>query len=175
MQFTNLPVALEELPAIEEVTFSPLEPAHLTVQKIVYWIWVCVALIVSAALFYFVESFQSIYILLPVLTGILVVAVLVWFAITADFSNSGYALREKDVLYRSGWLRRSIQVVPLSRVQHVSVQSGPIERRYDLASVSLYTAGAEQADLTIRGINSATALQVKNWITAQLHGSDTTQ
>ncbi|MBK7123972.1 MAG: PH domain-containing protein [Chitinophagaceae bacterium] len=47
---------------------------------------------------------------------------------------------------------------PAKRV-HVSVQSGPIERKFGLASISIYTAGSDEADLTIRGINTETAQQ----------------
>jgi len=62
------------------------------------------------------------------------------------------------------------RAVPLKRIQHVSVQSGPIERKFGLASISIYTAGSEEADFTIKGITEPTAQQIKEWISTQLNG-----
>ena len=93
-----------------------------------------------------------------------------WISVNYGFRHSGYALRTKDILFKRGWIIRKIRVVPLKRIQHVSLQSGPVERKFGLASISIYTAGSEEADFTIRGITQQTAQQIKEWISTQLHG-----
>jgi hypothetical protein len=98
------------------------------------------------------------------------ITVIGWIAETISFKNSGYALRENDLLYRTGWLVRKIRVVPLKRIQHISVQSGPIERMYGLASVSVYTAGSDNADFTIKGISKETASKIKDWVSTKVTG-----
>lgn len=171
MYFTNTQIAIAELPLMEEVNIQPLEDVYLKVQRIVYFISLTTTVLVVAGLFYFIEGLRNRYVIIASATVLLLIFVISWIAVRLSFRYSGYALREKDVLYRSGWITRQTSIVPLNRVQHVSVQSGPIERKFDLASVSIYTAGAGQADVTIYGIKQTTALQIKDWITTQLHGS----
>jgi membrane protein YdbS with pleckstrin-like domain len=105
-----------------------------------------------------------------IIAGYLFFFVIGWISDTVGFNNSGYALRDKDILFRRGWLIRKIRVVPLNRVQHVSIQSGPIERRYQLSSVSIFTAGSGAADFTIHGLTIEKAAQIKEWISNQLNG-----
>src|SRR5690606_32762321 len=94
---------------------------------------------------------------------------LLFFSTELGFKYSGYALREKDIIFRSGWIVRKERIVMLNRIQHVSVQSGPLERAFGLSSVSLYTAGASDADFTIRGIKIETAQQIKEWVSKKLN------
>src|SRR5688500_13683010 len=111
--------------------------------------------------------------MLGAIAGFIILSGLRWLVDTGSFKYRGYAIRDKDVLFRPGWLVRKVRRVPLNRVQHVSVQSGPIERLYKLASVSIYTAGAGAADFTIRGIREDKAQQIKEWISNQLNGVTT--
>lgn len=52
----------------------------------------------------------------------------------------GYVERDDDLLIRKGILFRELVVVPYGRMQFVDVQSGPVERLFNLASVQLHTA-----------------------------------
>ncbi len=76
--------------------------------------------------------------------------------------HKAYAIREKDVIYRSGWIIQSTHTCPFNRIQHSAVTIGPFEKRFGLASLVLYTAGSNEADLRIRGLQEATAWTLKN-------------
>lgn len=73
----------------------------------------------------------------------------------------GYALRDEDVLIRSGVWWRTLRSVPRSRVQHVDVTSGPLDRAFELAQVSLYTAGGMGPVATIPGLSREAAEQLR--------------
>ena len=51
-----------------------------------------------------------------------------------------YEIRENEVDLQRGivWVSRTL--VPLARIQHVDTQSGPLQRRFGLATVVFYTA-----------------------------------
>lgn len=54
----------------------------------------------------------------------------------------GYLPGRRAVLTRSGWLDHVLQVVPWGRIQSMTLQQGPLDRRLDLASVTfLSTVG----------------------------------
>ncbi len=165
MEFTNNMVSIAAVPQIEQVEYKPLEREYLRVKRISFFITFFLLGVALAAAIFILHLYQSWWFITIGSSLYVLLALLVWIAQTLDFSFSGYALREKDVLYRSGWFIQKTRIVPLSRIQHVSVQSGPIERSFKLASVSMFTAGSGQADFTIRGIRDTTANQLKDWLT----------
>ncbi|MEJ7911605.1 MAG: PH domain-containing protein [Chitinophagaceae bacterium] len=82
-----------------------------------------------------------------------------------------YALREHDVIYQKGWLVKSTKVCPFNRVQNCSIQSGPLERRWGLASLVLYTAGSEGADMRIPGLLQNDAESLRQFILSKINGT----
>lgn len=52
----------------------------------------------------------------------------------------GYLDGEEELVIASGILFRSIVTVPYGRIQSVTIDEGPIQRRYGLASLTLSTA-----------------------------------
>jgi membrane protein YdbS with pleckstrin-like domain len=88
----------------------------------------------------------------PLLVGVLpIVAVMVYLVISVGVAPGlrwrrwRYEIREDEVDLQRGivWISRTL--VPLARIQHVDTQSGPLQRRFGLATVVFYTAaGANQ-------------------------------
>ena len=78
----------------------------------------------------------------------------------------GYGLDEKVLLIRSGIWWQTVQLLPLSRLQHVDLSSGPLERRFGLASLVLYTAGTHAAALRIPGLDAAEAARLRDHLVA---------
>jgi membrane protein YdbS with pleckstrin-like domain len=81
------------------------------------------------------------------LVGVLpVVAVMVYLVISVGVAPGlrwrrwRYEIREDEVDLQRGivWISRTL--VPLARIQHVDTQSGPLQRRFGLATVVFYTA-----------------------------------
>jgi hypothetical protein len=77
------------------------------------------------------------------------------------------ALREHDVLLEEGVIWRSIRAQSLTRVQHVKLVQGPIQRWFGLATLVLYTAGRSRADFKLRHLPHSRAEQLRDYI---LHG-----
>ena len=88
----------------------------------------------------------------PFLLGIVpFLAALVLFVVLAGvmpglrWRRWRYEIRAEEVDLQRGifWVSRTL--VPLARIQHVDTQSGPLQRRFGLATVVFYTAaGANQ-------------------------------
>lgn len=51
-----------------------------------------------------------------------------------------YDIRDEEVDIRRGVVTITRQLVPMARIQHVDTRRGPLQRRFGLASVVLYTA-----------------------------------
>jgi uncharacterized protein len=63
-----------------------------------------------------------------------------------------YSLRSEDVVVEYGVVWRTRRSIPRLRVQHVDVNSGPVDRMLGLVHLSMYTAGSMGAAQTIPGL-----------------------
>lgn len=75
----------------------------------------------------------------PALFGVIQVA---WAFIQPEieFRQWRFEIREDEVDMLHGIFVRTRQVVPMSRIQHVDTERGPIQRRYGLSTVKFFTA-----------------------------------
>jgi uncharacterized protein len=69
--------------------------------------------------------------------------------------------------YEHGWLWHHHISVPRSRIQHTDVTQGPLERRFDLATLVVYTAGTEHASISIEGLSHEAALAFRDALLAR--------
>lgn len=90
-----------------------------------------------------------------------------WWFNVKSFHCLGYAIRQKDVIYKSGWIFQETSVCPFNRIQHCSVSSGPIDRKFGLATLRVYTAATE-GDISIPGLLEAEAFSIKEFITQKI-------
>jgi uncharacterized protein len=68
------------------------------------------------------------------------------------FAKCGWALEENVLWMRSGVWWQVTQLLPLSRLQHIDLKRGPLERKMGLATLTLHTAGTHAATLTLSGM-----------------------
>jgi membrane protein YdbS with pleckstrin-like domain len=82
----------------------------------------------------------------------------------ANYRNWRYRIDDQVLEMRNGIFVKIAQYLPLSRLQHVDLQSGPIERKLGLASVICYTAGTHSAVLVLPGIARETADAIRDYL-----------
>jgi membrane protein YdbS with pleckstrin-like domain len=76
-----------------------------------------------------------------------------------------YAERADDLLIEHGVQFRRLVVVPYGRMQFVDVEAGPLERRFDIATVTLHTASAS-SDAVVRGLPPHEAARLRDRLAA---------
>jgi uncharacterized protein len=82
-----------------------------------------------------------------------------WQAI--DYRHTWYRLDDRGIEIRRGVFWREVVNVPRSRVQHTDVSQGPLERRYGLGTLVVYTAGTDHAKVTLSGLSHDVALDIR--------------
>lgn len=99
--------------------------------------------------------------------GLAVMIVLwLWWYPRRAFAAWGYRLDGRVLELRSGVWFRVVRLLPLSRLQHVDLQRGPLERAFGLASLVLYTAGTHEASIAIPGLADAEAVRLRDTLVA---------
>lgn len=78
-----------------------------------------------------------------------------------EYRSFSFDVFEEEIEIQSGIWFRSNVLVPMNRVQHVEVGSGPIMRKYHLASLKIVTAAKEHE---IKGLNNEEAEILKTRI-----------
>lgn len=90
------------------------------------------------------------------------VALLSWRWPVVEHAHTRYGWGEAGLEIRRGvWWRREIHV-PRSRIQHTDVSQGPLERRFGLATLHVFTAGTENAEVRLGGLDHATAAAIRD-------------
>ena len=73
------------------------------------------------------------------------------------FKSWSYRLDHKVIELKHGVFWQKSVLIPLSRVQHIDLLQGPLERRFGLASLEIHTAGTHHATHKLPGLKSETA------------------
>lgn len=74
----------------------------------------------------------------------------------ASYRVDGLGLEVKRGVF---W--RTVTHIPRSRVQHTDVSQGPLERRYGLGTLMVYTAGTAHSKVTVPGLDYAVAQAIR--------------
>jgi membrane protein YdbS with pleckstrin-like domain len=162
--FENPEITLDRLPSADDVEWRSLSPRYirrLQVQSLITMSVAVAGLVVLQAAPLPITGrwlFGAAWLLIS--AG--AVAGVCWPLLAVP--RKGFAIRDRDILYRSGVLWRSITAVPFNRVQHVETSSTPLDRHFELAALQLFTAGGTGGDLKIRGMPADAAESLRLFI-----------
>jgi membrane protein YdbS with pleckstrin-like domain len=94
-----------------------------------------------------------------------IVALLIWSAVrwpALEYAHAAYRIDDRGIEIHWGVVWRRVINVPRSRIQHTDVSQGPIERRYGLGTLVIYTAGTDHAQVDLPGLAHETALRIRD-------------
>lgn len=163
--FSNQTVEIDALPKYEEVAFNPISDKYLIKVNIQTLLFLVVALAGWGVLFYYEMAF--------LVRILILVAIILYFGF--KFWNNfklqdryGYALREKDILYRRGFLISTTTVIPFNRIQHASVSRDILDKFLGISSVQVFTAGGSGSDISVPGLKPEIASGLKEALAKKL-------
>lgn len=171
--FTNNQIDFDTLPKFEEITFTPLHKDYLNVIYIGNAIFSVLLTLAFFGLLLFNEDSRE-YLLPLILIKILIIGLLFWIS-TIAFRKKGYAIREKDVVFRKGLLATTTTIIPFNRIQHVALHEGVLSRMYDLSELQVYTAGGSSSDLHISGLPKMQAEKMKTFLMGIIESEESKQ
>ena len=126
-------------------------PALVLVERLLPWPWPAMPLAVAAL------------VLLPV-WGL-------WLALRR-YRHTRWLLDDTGFGYRRGRMWQVETRVPRTRVQHVDLKHGPLERRFDLATLVVHTAGTRDSAVSVRGLDATEAARLRDLLARQVDDDD---
>lgn len=161
--FSNISIAIDSLPKVEEVQIQNVSPKYKRIHHIYSLLFALVLGGIATSISLGVEEVSSMFYLVGLGVALVVAVVRIVF-INLAYPWKGYAVRERDVLYQSGLIWRKLVVIPFSRIQHGELSEGIVDRQFGLAKLRLYTAGGSSSDLSIPAIPKEEAERLREFI-----------
>jgi membrane protein YdbS with pleckstrin-like domain len=94
----------------------------------------------------------------------IVIFVLAISRVKKQWQNWTYEVREHDVILSWGVYWRTRRHVARDRIQHLDINSGPLDRRFGLVQVGVHTAGAAGTVGVIPGLTPEEAEDLRDMI-----------
>jgi len=164
--FSNETINLDALPKYEETPLTGPAPKYwniivINIVLLLLFIGISLSLITV-----FNEDVQRNWM---IWTGLYIIGALFLFLLfRASFKRRGFALREKDVLYKSGIIAETTVIVPLNRIQHVALNEGFLSRMFHFGTLQIYTAGGASGEIRIAGVPIEQAKAMKEALVQRL-------
>ena len=86
---------------------------------------------------------------------------LLWFP-KREYDRWSYEMTDQTLELRFGVIWEKAVLIPLSRLQHVDLHRGPLERHFGLSSLEIHTAGTKNASHKIPGLEPDIAIQLRD-------------
>ena len=157
-----------EASPIADGTTRPLDPRYVDLQRQTGWITASVLAVIAvpislALILVLGVSFLAVPLIVAAVFGS--VGLLTWWLIAwppVSYRYISYRVDADGLEIRSGVYFRSVTTVPKSRVQHTDVSQGPLQRKYGLATLTVHTAGTENAQVQLPGLPHEVALLIRD-------------
>jgi membrane protein YdbS with pleckstrin-like domain len=96
----------------------------------------------------------------------LVIFIALWDMLYHFFADPiiKYAVREQDLHFQSGLIFRKLVSQPILRIQHIELKRGPIERKANLATLQVFSAGGISHTFQIPGLEYEKAVALRKFI-----------
>ena len=160
--FQNPEIALDGLPDMDNLEWQKMHPRYVRRMQAERILVVAGLAIGTVAINLFVGNLLSRVFMLWIPLFVVAVPLLIWPLISVP--RRGYVVRDKDIVFKSGVVWRSVTAIPFNRVQHVETSNTPLDRKFGLANLQIFTAGGSGGDLKISGLGADVAEQLRIYI-----------
>jgi membrane protein YdbS with pleckstrin-like domain len=146
------------------MTTQPVDPATIAV-----WRWHAFATtIVLVGVASTVSAIVGRYLwpALPLLVALLGGA-LSWFWPAAAYRHLRFGVDAAGIVIQRGVFFRSHIALPRVRIQHTDVSQGPLQRRFGVGTLKLYTAGSAYTKIELPGLAHPEAVELRDALLAE--------
>ncbi len=163
----NHQINLDDVTAVSELHFEPLDKKYKSAH------------IVGTAITYLIMMALGLFVLLTDCMPAFIAAECVIAAtatvnlvlLTKAYAFKGYAMRDRDITYRSGIIFPKTTTIPYARVQQVSIRQNPVSRYFGLYAIEIVNGAQQLSSTTIPGLPEETAGRIKELIAEKLGDS----
>jgi membrane protein YdbS with pleckstrin-like domain len=165
--FTNPTAPIDQLPSILTLDTQSLSEKYAPLNRLINLGFTLLVCVIGMAFYFqpFVNLPKGLLNSIPFIiwTFAILGFLNTWYVHASD-KIKYYALRELDLHYLNGLFFRKVVSQPISRIQHIELKRGPIERKAGLATLQVFSAGGDMHTFQIPGLPIDTAQQIRQFI-----------
>jgi membrane protein YdbS with pleckstrin-like domain len=145
-----------------------MDTAHVDRGMISVWRWqgALATFIITVGAFGLVVRFGALGLFAPLLI-VTVGMTLSWIWPEAYYRRLRFGIDETGIAIERGILWQSRIAVPRARIQHTDVSQGPLQRRFGVGTLKLYTAGSRYTEIGLPGLAHAEAIALRDALLAK--------
>jgi hypothetical protein len=126
-----------------------LDPNSIKASRISHGIFAFILFMAGSIVSFFVGSWL---LWLIVVAVVFVIFLFGYIWASKSYQYTWYWLTDEGLYIQRGVLWRRKTLVPRNRIQHTDVGQGPLQRKFSLAKLVVYTAGTRDASVPLDGL-----------------------
>jgi len=139
-----------------------LQPEHIKALRITILIWMFIVCGVFGFVFFIMRDEARPILFFAMLVSFFILLFMFYPKKVYDYTR--YGLVDKVFYVQKGkWFRKRTAVAQ-NRIQHTDVEQGPIQRKYNLATLILHTAGMAEANIRVAGLKHVDAVALRDYL-----------
>ncbi len=140
------------------IDYLDLSPDFPKVNAFGHFIGFAIIFVVLLTVNLAVEEIELHFMVLPLVALAALVSTIYGFCFA---KSCQYFRGEFELMYKQGLWWKKQTALSFSRIQHIDISHGPLERKYSMATIKFFTAGGVASDLRIPGLPSAQAERLR--------------
>ncbi len=154
------------------VDFQPIDPRFIPAERLAALILLIVAVVGSliACGAMLLTGTERVWMILAA-SGLFVLCLsLAWKTVfwpEIEYRHVHWRLGKVGLEIRRGVFWKHQIAIPWARAQHADVSQGPMQRIFEISSLTIHTAGTKNSSVTIDGLNYQRAIELRDEIIRQ--------
>lgn len=163
----------DEVQPVEKLVFEHVEPKY--VKVVIARITLVYLLLMGCATLILTSDYSHKTAIFIAGEIVLALAYVINIAMSAKiFSFKGYAIRNRDITYRSGIFFPKTTTVPFCKIQQVTVRMNPVSRIFGLYYIDIVNGTQNELNqITIPGLSHDRARQIETLLISEIKPTDT--
>lgn len=150
----------------EQLSLTPVDEQY-TNQVLTETGAICTFILLGVSSFLFFIATLPNLLLIGISSTLLILTFLILRVRYLQSKQLAYGICEREFVMRHGIWWQSTTALPYSRLQHVSLSQGPLERHFGLSSLKAFSAGSGKAEIDLVGLRSDVAEHIRQHLLAQ--------
>ncbi len=147
-----------DIDCFKPIPFQSLSEHYPKLNAFSSFVGWAIILLIMLVVDFAVDKISLHYLVLP---GLLILSLISGVVGYFSAKACGYYQDEFDIYFKQGlWWKKQV-ALNYSRIQHIDISHGPLERRYQMATIKFFTAGGATSDLRISGLPNERAEKLR--------------
>lgn len=157
---THKPLTESGWQGFDQIPLTPIEARYYT-QVLIETVTVALFFITVMSSFLIIGAEITLLIMAVIIPGMFFIATFIIWLRISHARSIAYSVCEHELLMQKGiiWFKRIS--LPYTRLQHISLSQGPLERKFGLKTLKCFSAGSGSAEIELPGLESKTAEKLR--------------